>query len=153
MAPFKFIGLFMGLANFQNIFYKDQKYIIYNLTRGTIRGVPCNAGQCFVLKGLIGFFIYPILRQQYWTFLYCSPFSYRSSNFAIAKWSLLIPQLKFLYKFCRLVHGFFSVLLPIQLSLFQLLRQHQCRSFTLLEALAKSQSTHIAIAFKSEKEQ
>ena len=43
----------------------------------------------------------------------CSPFSYRSSNFAIAKLSLLIPLLQFLYKFCRLVHGFFSVLLPI----------------------------------------
>ena len=26
----------------------------------------------------------------YWTFLYCSPFSYRSSNFAIAKLSLLL---------------------------------------------------------------
>ena len=57
---------------------------------------------------------------QYWIFLYCSPFSYRSSNFAIAKLSLLIPFLQFLYKFCRLVHGFFSVLLLIQLSLFQL---------------------------------
>ena len=41
------------------------------------------------------------------------PFSYRSSNFAIAKLSLLISLLHFLYKFCRLVHGFFSVLLPI----------------------------------------
>ena len=77
---------------------------------------------------------------------------YRSANFAIAKLSLLIPLLQFLYKFCRLVHGFFSVLLPIHLSLFQLLRQ-RCRSFTLLKALAKSKSTHIAIAFKSEKEQ
>ena len=26
-----------------------------------------------------------IIGLQYWTFLYCSPFSYRSSNFAIAK--------------------------------------------------------------------
>ena len=30
---------------------------------------------------------------------------------------------------------------------------NSCRSFTLLKALAKSKSTHIAIAFKSEKEQ
>ena len=29
--------------------------------------------------------IFPILRLQYWTFLYYFPFSYRSSNFAIAK--------------------------------------------------------------------
>ena len=56
------------------------------------------------------------------TFLYCSPFSYCSSNFAIAKLSFLIPLLQFLYKFCRLVHGFFSVLLPIQLSLFYVLK-------------------------------
>ena len=29
--------------------------------------------------------IFSILRLQYWTFLYCSPFSYHSSNFATAK--------------------------------------------------------------------
>ena len=28
---------------------------------------------------------FPLMRQQYCIFLYCSPFSYRSSNFAIAK--------------------------------------------------------------------
>ena len=66
------------------------------------------------------------------------------------KLSLLIPLLQFLYKFCRLVHGFFSVLLPIQLSLFQLLRQQQLSLFYALKAIAKSKSTHIAIAFKSD---
>ena len=29
--------------------------------------------------------IFPILRFKYWSFLYRSPFSYRSSNFAIDK--------------------------------------------------------------------
>ena len=29
--------------------------------------------------------IFPIMQQQYWTFLYCTPFSYCSSNFAITK--------------------------------------------------------------------
>ena len=29
--------------------------------------------------------IFPILQEQYWTYFYCSPISYRSSNFAIAK--------------------------------------------------------------------
>ena len=38
------------------------------------------------------------------------------------KLSLLISLLKFFNGFCRLVHGFFFVLLPIQLSLFKLLR-------------------------------
>ena len=66
--------------------------------------------------------------------------------------SLLMSSLKFFSKFCRLVYGFFSVLLPIQLSLFQLLRQHCCRPFTLLKALAKSNGNLFAIAFKSEKE-
>ena len=55
--------------------------------------------------------IFPTLRQKYWTFLFSSPFCYRSSNFAIAK---VVTLNLFLYKFCRLVHGFFSVLLPIQ---------------------------------------
>ena len=36
---------------------------------------------CYPLK----IAIFPILREQYWTFLYYSPFSYRSSNFAVAK--------------------------------------------------------------------
>ena len=36
---------------------------------------------CYLLEMVI----LPILLSQYWTFLYCSPFSYRSSTFAIAK--------------------------------------------------------------------
>ena len=48
------------------------------------------------------------------SFLYCFPYSYRSSNYCDS---------------------------------------NSCRSFTLLKALAKSKSTHIAIAFKSENEQ
>ena len=44
-------------------------------------------------------------------FLYGSPFRYRSSNFAIAKVVVLTSLLYFLYRFCRMVHGFFSVLL------------------------------------------
>ena len=53
--------------------------------------------------------------------------------------SLLISLLHFLQEFCRLVHGFFSLLLPI------------CyRSFTLLKALAKSNGNLFAIAFKSD---
>ena len=48
------------------------------------------------------------------SFLYCFPYSYRSSNYC---------------------------------------NSNSCRSFTLLKAIAKSKSTHIAIALKSEKEQ
>ena len=50
-------------------FYSRRKYYCYQ------------QNFCYPLK-MVNF---PILRQQYWTVLYCSPFSYRSSNFAIAK--------------------------------------------------------------------
>ena len=50
--------------------------------------------------------IFLILRLQYWIILYCSQSSWQ-------KLSLLISLLQFLYVFCRLVHGFFSILLPI----------------------------------------
>ena len=33
----------------------------------------------------VNLFTFPMLRQQYWTFLFCSPFSYSSSNIAIPK--------------------------------------------------------------------
>ena len=56
------------------------------------------------------------------SFLYYSQFSYRSSSLWQQKLSLLISLLQFLYEFCRLVHFFFSVLLPIQLSLFYVLK-------------------------------
>ena len=57
-------------------------------------------------------FCYP-LKMVIWTFLYCSPFSYPSSNFPIAKVVALNLFASILYKICRLIHGFFSVLLPI----------------------------------------
>ena len=57
-----------------------------------------------------------VFKVAYWissncTFLYCSPFSYRSSNFAIAKDDALSLFFQFLYKFFRLFYGFFSLLL------------------------------------------
>ena len=79
------LKILIFIINFESfVFIQKTVLLVYN-------------GVC--LKGLIGlyndfqstikFFIYPILRQQYGTFLFCSPFSYRSSNFAIAKLSLL----------------------------------------------------------------
>ena len=57
------------------------------------------------------------------------------------KLSLLISLLQFLYEFCRLVKASFLYCFS-----------YSCRSFTLLKALAKSNSNHFAIAFKSKKE-
>ena len=80
--------------------------------------------------------------------LYCSPFSYRSSNFAIAKVVALLLQ--FLYEFCRLVHGFFSVLhcIPYSYRSSNYCDSNSWSSFTLLKALAKSNGNLIAIAFR-----
>ena len=93
---------------------------------------------CYSLKMVI----FPILRQQYWNIGYFSI----APHLVIAlptlrqqKLSLLISLLQFLYEFCRLVHGFFSYCFP-----------YSYRSFTLLKALAKSNSNFFAIAFKSD---
>ena len=54
---------------------------MYTVGENIIATIKMRNNFCYPLKMII----FPILRQQYWTFLYCSPFSYRSSNFAIAK--------------------------------------------------------------------
>ena len=59
-------------------------------------------------------FWYPIqMRKQYWTFLYCNQFSYRSYNFAIAKVTVLYLFALLFYLVFRLVHSFFSVLISV----------------------------------------
>ena len=58
---------------------------------------------------------FPIFQQQYWSFLYCSTFCYRSFNFFKRKVFALNLFASFLYRFCTLIYGFFSVLLFIQL--------------------------------------
>ena len=69
--------------------------------------------------------------------------------------SLLISLLHFFYKFCRLVNGFFSVLLPYICSYrtSNNCNSNNCRSFTLLKAIVQSNGNFFAIALKSEKEQ
>ena len=49
-------------------------------------------GEVVIQQGNEGdnFYIIDQVNTKYWTFLYCSHFSYRSSNFAIAKLSLLL---------------------------------------------------------------
>ena len=66
------------------------------------------------LNPFASFFVYVLEIGSWLLFLYCFPYSYRSTNYCDS---------------------------------------NSCRSFTLLKALAKSKSTQIAIAFKSEKEQ
>ena len=99
----------------------------------------------------VAYWISPILRLQYWTFLFCSLFSYRSSNFAIAKLSLLIPLLHFLYKYWFMAS--FLYWFPYSYRSSNYCDSNSCRYFTFLKAIAKNKSTHIAIAFKSEKVQ
>ena len=64
------------------------------------------------------------------------------------KLSLLIS----LYEFCRLVMASFLYCFPYSYRSSNYCDSNSCRSFTLLQALAKSNSNLFAIAFKSEKE-
>ena len=104
---------------------------------------------CYPLKMTI----FPILRLQYWTFLYWSPFSYHSSNFAIAK---VIALNCCCFNFCmNFVDSFMASFLycfPYSYRSSNYCDSNSCRSFTLLKALAKSSGNLIAITFKSEKE-
>ena len=70
--------------------------------------------------GSIQSFIFLILQQQQWTFLYCSPFSYCSWNFAMHLLSLQLSHFQLLqnnygaiqsciYLFCNSNSGHFSI--------------------------------------------
>ena len=72
------------------------------------------------------------------TFLYCSPYSYRSSTFMITK----------IVAFNLLASTFVWLLFCFPYSYRS---SNYCRSFTLLKVLAKSNGNLIAIAFKSER--
>ena len=80
---------------------------------------------------------------------YCSPCSYHSSNVTITKMSLLTSLLHFVYRVCTLVFSFFSLLLPVQLSLFQLSQQLQLSLLSLLKSIAKTKGILMALAFES----
>ena len=62
-------------------FYLLPKIIHYTVGENIIATIKMQNNFCYPFKMVI----FPILLSQYWTFLYCPPFSYRSSNFAIAK--------------------------------------------------------------------
>ena len=105
----------------------------------------------FLTKMLIHFNVYS--RRKYYCYHLNTKYFFYDSNigfFSIAphliialptlrsqKLSLLISLLQFMYYFCRLVHAFFSILLPIQLSLFQLLRQQQLSFFYTLKGVSE----------------
>ena len=78
---------------------------------------------------------------------------YHSSNFAIAKVAALNLFASFLYRFCRLVHGLFSILLTLLYSYgsSNYWNSISCRSFTLLKAIAKRNGILFAIASKRER--
>ena len=96
--------------------------------------------------------IFPILRQQDLYFSLLIPI--QSSLFQLCDGkSCRSCLLNFLSLFWTFVHGFFSLLSFYSFCTSNYCDSNSCRSFTLLKALAKSKSTHIAIAFKSQKEQ
>ena len=90
--------------------------------------------------------------SQYWTFLYCSPFSYTSPNFAIAKVVTLNLFASIFMSFVDWLMASFLYCFPYSYRSSNYCDSNSCRSFTLLKALAKSNGNLFAIAFKSEKE-
>ena len=73
---------------------------------------------------------FPILRQQYWTFLYCFPFGYCSSNLMVLTCLHTVDEntiatIKMRNNFC---YPLKMVIFPILLSLFQLCDSKSCRS-------------------------
>ena len=77
---------------------------------------------------------FPILRSQYWTFLHCPPFSYRSSSFAIVK----VVALCFIFILVLYIDSLllFCIVLRIVIAL------------QISEAIAKIKGKFVAIAFK-----
>ena len=83
--------------------------------------------------------IFPILRLQNWTFLYCSPFSYCSSNFAIAK--VIALNLALYFNSCiSFVDWVMAFCFQYSYCSSNYCDSNSWRSFTLLKALSKSNS-------------
>ena len=91
-----------------------------------------------------------VYSHRKYTFLYCSPFSYRSSNFAIAK---VVTLNLFASSFVDWFMASFLYCFPYSYYSSNYCDSNSCRSFMLWKALAKSNGNLFAIAFKSEKSQ
>jgi hypothetical protein len=114
--------------------------ILLTVGENIIATIKMRNNCCYPLKMAI----FQILREQYRTFLYCSPCSYRSSNFAIAKVVALC------FNFCMIfVDWFMASFLYCFRNSYRssnYCESTSCRSFTLLKALAKSNCNLFAIA-------
>ena len=100
-----------------------------------------------IFSTLHHFYIFLILQYNYWSFFYCSPFYYCSSNFVIAK--------VFTFGLClyiSFVHCTSWLLFCIAFCKVILCPTIAKAIVYLLKALAKSKGKCIANAFKSEKE-
>ena len=134
--------------SFLNHLSNSQTVNLITVEENIISTIKMRNHFCYPLKMVI----FPILRQQYWTFSIAPHLVIALPTLRQQKLSLLISLLQFLYEFCRLVHGFFSVLLPIQLSASNYWDSNSCRSFSLLKTIAKRLPLLFANSFKSIKE-
>ena len=66
-------------VSLKNSVCKVHTSLISTVDENIIATIKMRNNFCYLSKMVI----IPILLSQYWNFLYCSPFSYRSSNFAI----------------------------------------------------------------------
>ena len=74
--------LFFSVKIWLELTFLDIKVLILSAVDENIIGAPKIHNYFWNPSKMLNFLI---LRKQYWTFLYCSPISYHSSNFAIAK--------------------------------------------------------------------
>ena len=89
-----------------------------------------NRFQC-TLK--LSFFL--ILRQQYWAFHYCFPYTYLSSKFAK---DVTLNLFAFFYEFCTLVYDFSLLIFLYSLRSCNYFNSNSCHPFALLKAIVKS---------------
>ena len=82
-------------------------------------------------------------------FLYCSPFNYRSLNFAVAKVVDLPSFASFLHQFSTFIHRFFFCI-TLRIALPTYAMAIVVTLFSIIKAIAKIKGTLIAIAFKSD---
>ena len=115
----------------------------YTVGENIIATIKMRNNFCYPLKMVI----LPKIAIAILNFFYCSPFSYRSSNFALAK-VVALNLLNFCMSFVDWFMASSLFCFPYSYRSSNYCNSNGSRSFTLLKALTKSNSTLFAIGFQ-----
>ena len=141
----KFFFIIFSLKNFRNILYLKHDFIsLYLFTYQSIALSTVGENIIATIK-MRNNFCYPLKMV---IFFYSSPFSYRSSNFAIAKVVPLNLWFKFWMSFVDWFMASFLCCFPYSYRTSNYCDSKICRSFTFLKVLVKSNGNLFAIALK-----